>query len=107
VQALVELPDTYKEEILEELKKPEAQQEVTEGFFIEMERSLTTVQRAMPEAIRQLNSEVMSMASVNKSKKGASRLSLKAPVVAGARFELTFGQTGACAGPENASPTFR
>ncbi len=28
-------------------------------------------------------------------------------LVAGARFDLTFGQTGACAGPENASPTFR
>ena len=49
---LVELPDTYKEEILEELKKPKAQQKLTEDFFIEMERSLTTVQRAMPETIR-------------------------------------------------------
>jgi len=45
---LIELPDKYKRDILEELEKPKPAQKLTEDFFIEMERSLKTVQRAMP-----------------------------------------------------------
>ncbi len=48
---LIELPDDYKRQILEELKKPKARQKITEDFFIEMEKALKTVERAMPEAI--------------------------------------------------------
>jgi ParB family chromosome partitioning protein len=49
---LIELPDYYRGLILTELKKPKAQQRLTEDFFIEMERSLKTVERAMPEIVR-------------------------------------------------------
>jgi ParB family chromosome partitioning protein len=48
---LIELPDTYKDDILDELKKPKSEQKLTEDLFIEMERALTTVQRAIPEVI--------------------------------------------------------
>ncbi len=48
---LVELPQEHKDEILEELNKPKAQQKITEDLFIEMERALTTAQRSMPTVI--------------------------------------------------------
>jgi len=48
---LMELPTRYKDQILDELTKPKSQQRFTEDFFIEMERALTTVERAMPEVI--------------------------------------------------------
>jgi len=38
-------------DILEELKKPKPLQKLTEDFFIEMERSLKTVERAMPDVL--------------------------------------------------------
>jgi len=47
----MELPDHYKQQILTELNKPKRQQRLTEDFFIEMERSLKTVDRAMPGLI--------------------------------------------------------
>ena len=49
---LMELPQEYKDIILQELNKPKAQQKLTEDFFIEMERALTTVERAIPSVIR-------------------------------------------------------
>jgi len=49
---LMELPDPYKDEIRKELNKPKAQaHKLTEDFFIEMERSLKTVERALPQVI--------------------------------------------------------
>ncbi|HEX9659274.1 MAG TPA: ParB/RepB/Spo0J family partition protein [Rhodothermales bacterium] len=48
---LLALPSRYHEMILKELSKPKSQQVLTEDFFIEMERALTTVERAMPEVI--------------------------------------------------------
>jgi ParB family chromosome partitioning protein len=48
---LADLPDKYKEDMLDELKKPKPEQKLTEDLFIEMERALTTVERALPEAI--------------------------------------------------------
>ena len=39
---LIELPEMYREQLLEELHKPKAQQKITEDFFIEMERALKT-----------------------------------------------------------------
>jgi len=48
---LMELPQKYKDEILAELNKPKAQQKITEDLFIEMERALKTVERAMPAVI--------------------------------------------------------
>jgi len=48
---LMNLPQRYKDQILVELEKPKAQQTYTEDLFIELERALTTVERAMPEVI--------------------------------------------------------
>lgn len=48
---LMSLPDEYKEQILEELRKPKPQQKLTEDLFIEIERALTTVERALPATI--------------------------------------------------------
>jgi hypothetical protein len=45
------LPDRYKDQILSELEKPKSQQRLTEDLFIELERALTTVERAIPEVI--------------------------------------------------------
>jgi ParB family transcriptional regulator, chromosome partitioning protein len=47
---LVELPQHYIDDMLVELKKPKNEQRLTEDFFIEMERGLKTVERAMPDA---------------------------------------------------------
>ncbi|PTY07134.1 hypothetical protein DB347_07425 [Opitutaceae bacterium EW11] len=49
---LIELPQQYKDQILEELHKPKAQQRLTEDFFIEMERSLKTVWGVFPQLLR-------------------------------------------------------
>ena len=38
------------DDILVELKKPKSEQKLTEDFFIEMERSLKTVERSLPQA---------------------------------------------------------
>ncbi len=48
---LMALPQQYKDTILKELNKPKPQQKLTEDFFIEMERALKTVERAMPNLI--------------------------------------------------------
>jgi ParB/RepB/Spo0J family partition protein len=48
---LMGLPDKYKDQILAELHKPKSQQKFTEDLFIEMERALTTVERALPQVI--------------------------------------------------------
>ncbi len=48
---LADLPNKYKEDMLDELKKPKPEQKLTEDLFIEMERALKTVERAIPDAI--------------------------------------------------------
>lgn len=48
---LLGLPDKYTDMMLTELAKPKRQQRFTEDFFIEMERALTTVERAMPDLV--------------------------------------------------------
>ncbi len=48
---LMNLPDHHIDIIKAELKRPKSDQRITEDFYIEMERSLTTVARAMPEII--------------------------------------------------------
>jgi ParB family chromosome partitioning protein len=52
---LMELPAKYRDELLDELNKPKSQQKLTEDFFIEMERALTTVGRALPQVIEDKN----------------------------------------------------
>jgi ParB family transcriptional regulator, chromosome partitioning protein len=51
---LMELPEHYKQRILEELRKPKRLQRVTEDTFIELERALRTVVNAMPETVDDL-----------------------------------------------------
>jgi ParB family chromosome partitioning protein len=48
---IMDLPKKYKDMLLDELKKPKAKQRLSEDFFIEMERALKTVSRAMPSVI--------------------------------------------------------
>jgi ParB family transcriptional regulator, chromosome partitioning protein len=48
-QLLINLPDRFKKMILLELEKPKLQQKFTEDFFIEMEKSLRTVVKRIPE----------------------------------------------------------
>ena len=48
---LMDLPKKYQNMLLTELKKPKSKQELSEDFFIEMEKSLKTVERAMPDVI--------------------------------------------------------
>jgi ParB/RepB/Spo0J family partition protein len=52
---LLGLPNEFQEQLHKELKKPKREQRLTEDFFIEMERALTTVQRAMPDVIDDKN----------------------------------------------------
>lgn len=48
-QLLINLPDRFKKMILAELEKPKLMQKFTEDFFIEMEKSLRTVVKRIPE----------------------------------------------------------
>jgi ParB/RepB/Spo0J family partition protein len=52
---LLDLPQKYKDLILEELRKPKSRQRLTEDFFIEMERSLKSVGRRIPGVIDDIN----------------------------------------------------
>lgn len=49
---LLNLPSEFQEQLQRELQKPKQHQRLTEDFFIEMERALTTVERAMPDVIK-------------------------------------------------------
>lgn len=53
---LTELPAKYQNLLLGELKKPQSKRAVGEDFFIEMEKSLKTINRAMPDLITDINS---------------------------------------------------
>jgi ParB/RepB/Spo0J family partition protein len=48
-QLLIDLPDRFKEMLLVELEKPKSNQRLSEDFFIEMEKSLKTVTRRLPD----------------------------------------------------------
>lgn len=52
---LMDLPDKYKQLLLTELRKPKTQQKISEDFFIELEKALKTVERAMPGLIENKN----------------------------------------------------
>jgi ParB family transcriptional regulator, chromosome partitioning protein len=52
---LMDMPDEYREQLMVELQKPKSQQQLSEDFFIEMERSLKTVERVLPEALQDKN----------------------------------------------------
>jgi ParB/RepB/Spo0J family partition protein len=48
-QLLLDLPDRFKDMLTTELELPKAQQKLSEDFFIEMERSLKTITKRLPE----------------------------------------------------------
>ncbi|MFN3747126.1 MAG: ParB/RepB/Spo0J family partition protein [Sphingorhabdus sp.] len=48
-QLLINLPARFKDLLLRELEKPKLQQKLSEDFFIEMEKSLKTVVKRLPE----------------------------------------------------------
>ena len=48
-QLIINLPDRFKVLLLSELEKPKSQQRLSEDLFIEMEKSLRTVVRRLPE----------------------------------------------------------
>jgi ParB family chromosome partitioning protein len=52
---LMALPAEYKGMLLEELKKPKSKQTLSEDLFIEIERALKTVKRAMPDVVPDKN----------------------------------------------------
>jgi ParB family chromosome partitioning protein len=52
---LMDLPEKYKSMLLGELKKPKAKQLLSEDLFIEMERSLKTAARAMPDVVTNID----------------------------------------------------
>lgn len=52
---LFDLPEKYRRELEEELALPKHLQRLSEDFFIEMERSLKTVQNRVPSAVPNLN----------------------------------------------------
>jgi ParB family transcriptional regulator, chromosome partitioning protein len=67
---LMALPEKHRQTILKELQKPKSEQKLTEDFFIEMERSLTTVERAMPNLVKELGKENMRGTLIAKYKAG-------------------------------------
>lgn len=50
---LMELPQKYKDMLLAEVKKPKNRQVLSEDFFIEMEKALRTIERAMPDVFKE------------------------------------------------------
>lgn len=49
---LLDLPERYRQMILEELKRPKRSQKLSEDLFIELERSLRVVEQQLPELIK-------------------------------------------------------
>jgi ParB family transcriptional regulator, chromosome partitioning protein len=48
---LLDMPAQYRDQLIGDLQKPKREQKLSEDFFIELERSLKTVERALPEAL--------------------------------------------------------
>jgi ParB family chromosome partitioning protein len=65
---LIGMPQRYRDQLLLDLQKPKNQQELSEDFFIEMERSLKTVERVLPAALRDKNSARDALIEKYKSK---------------------------------------
>lgn len=52
---LLDLPSSYRNILYDELNLPKQRQRLSEDFFIEMERSLKTVEKRLPNAITNIN----------------------------------------------------
>ena len=65
---LIDLPERYREQLLDELHRPKAQQKLTEDFFIEMERAVKTVANVMPDLVK--NRDKIRDALISKYRRG-------------------------------------
>jgi len=54
-RVLLDLPKKYKDLLVDELSLPKQSQQLSEDFFIEMEKSLKTVQSRVPAAVQNLD----------------------------------------------------
>lgn len=54
-KVLINLPEKYKEMVHKELELPKSKQKLTEDFFVEMEKSLSTVINKIPVVIADVN----------------------------------------------------
>jgi ParB family transcriptional regulator, chromosome partitioning protein len=52
---LLDLPQKYKDQLVEELSRPKKLQQISEDLFIEMERALRAVKKRFPESIKSTN----------------------------------------------------
>lgn len=52
---LMDMPERYRGQLLDDLQKPKSQQKLSEDLFIELERALKTVERTLPTAIPDKN----------------------------------------------------
>jgi ParB family transcriptional regulator, chromosome partitioning protein len=52
---LLDLPQKYKDQLIEELSRPKKLQQISEDLFIEMERALRAVKKRFPESIKSKN----------------------------------------------------
>ncbi len=48
-QLLMEMPPQFEQMLMEELQLPKSRQKITEDFFLEMERSLKTITKRLPQ----------------------------------------------------------
>lgn len=65
---LLDVPEKYIEELLEELKLPKQKQQLSEDFLIEMERALKAVERRFPEVVP--NKDTARQALISKYRHG-------------------------------------
>lgn len=68
-QLLLDLPNRFQDMLLKELELPKSRQKLSEDFFIEMERSLKTVTKRLPEFANNIDSIRDTL--VKKFKKGS------------------------------------
>ena len=52
---IIELPERFKDMLLEELNKPKSKQVLSEDFFLEMEGALKTVRRNFPDIVENID----------------------------------------------------
>ncbi|WP_185903036.1 ParB/RepB/Spo0J family partition protein [Bacteriovorax stolpii] len=50
-KVLIDLPDHYKDMLLDELHKPKSKQRLSEDMFLEMEKAITRVEKNIPDAV--------------------------------------------------------
>lgn len=67
---LLELPDQYKDLLMEEAKKPKSEQKITADLFIEINKAFSTVSRYVPETAKTFDKEQFVSAMVNKYEAG-------------------------------------